>query len=69
MLKCECGNPLGVTRGGVSVVRHPCLCVQPGDERNPSPRIGLPAFISKAHYAERTRLGMPMVLPAEKRLL
>ena len=68
MLKCECGNQLGATIGNVSVVRHPCQCVQPGDERNPSPRVGLPGWISRRHYEERQRIGAPMVLPAERRM-
>ena len=69
MMKCECGNQLGATLGNVKIIRHPCLCLKPGDERNPPPRIGLPSFISEQHYKERSRMGMPMVLPAERKLL
>ena len=69
MFQCECGNRLGETEGDFKAVRHPCLCLEPGDERNPSPRVGLPSFISKTHYDERKRMGMPLVLPAERKLL
>ena len=69
MYHCECGNELGTTIGDVKATRHPCLCAKPGNERSPSPRIGLPSFISRDHYEERTRLGMPLVLPAERKLV
>ena len=69
MRKCECGNEMGETRGNVTVVIRPCQCKAPGCERSPKPRIGLPSFISKAHYNERKRIGAPMVLPAERGLL
>ena len=69
MQKCECGNELGSTRGNVTVVIRPCQCGKSGSERSPKPRIGLPSFISRSHYNERKRMGMPMVLPAEENLL
>ena len=69
MRKCECGNELGETRGDVTVTQRPCQCEAPGCERSPKPRIGLPEFITRKHYDERTRMGMPMVLPAERNLV
>ncbi len=68
MLSCECGNELGETQFDVKVVQRPCQCTQSGSQRSPRPRIGLPEFISRAHYEERKRLDMPMVLPAERNL-
>lgn len=69
MRKCECGNELGATRGDVTVTQRPCQCEARGCERSPKPRVGLPEFISRAHYDERKRMGMDMVLPAERNLL
>ena len=65
MTLCICGNQIGPDRG-YRMTTSPCRCDKPGPGRSIASRESFLDDISPQQYAERTRLGLPVVTEIEK---
>lgn len=66
---CVCGNELTRRHGRVDlkIQSRPCRCEQPGPGSRQGQYGGLPGWVRRRQYEERTRLGLPPVAPIERR--
>ena len=67
--RCVCGNEL-VSRPGaaaLTITCRPCRCEHPGPgSRQGFYEPGLPGWVSRRQYEERTALGLPVVANIER---
>jgi hypothetical protein len=65
MTLCVCGNVIGPDRG-YRMTCSPCQCKKPGEGRSTILRESFLDDISPQQYAQRKRLGLPIVAEIEK---
>jgi hypothetical protein len=65
MERCCCGNELRSTP--VQITVSPCCCEEPGKGRSFLRVVpAIPQGITRQHYTERKKLGLPLMTDAER---